>query len=78
MNDAGSVGGVERVSYFDGEGERGVEIDGATRDPQAKSDASEEFHGAEGMPFGLTDFVNGADVLGDSALKQPWLHGENG
>src|SRR5208282_6433596 len=62
MDDAFRVSGVERVGNFDGEVEEQIELERAAANAVLERRALHVFHGDEGAPFVLANFIDGADV----------------
>ena len=62
VDDAGAMGGVERVGDFDADFEKAFEFERAAGDDVLESGAVEKFHGDEGAAVVFADVVDRADV----------------
>jgi len=62
MNDAFCVRRIQSIGNLNGHVEQFVGLDGTARDALPERLAFEQFHGDEGLTFGLVDVVDGADV----------------
>src|SRR5690242_6457575 len=62
MNDALGVGGVERVSDFDGERKNQFGVHGTVADSVLQSQAIQKLHGDERQVFAFPNLVNRADI----------------
>src|ERR1035438_6695641 len=67
VNNTFTMGGVQRIGDFDGQGQEGNRIDGHPGNAMRERDPFKKLHGDEGLAASLpnsalADFINGADI----------------
>ena len=62
MNDAVSVGSLQRVGYLDGDSKQRFQFDRFARNSVLQGKAVEEFHHQKWTALVLADLMDGADV----------------